>query len=1135
MTVFEEKCAGRGGTFDKITSSAFYSDDENETSKTKTTTEIASASCAHNDHAADNNVNGASFDQLQSSARTDLHIAKIDDLIRGVAFYAFGVYMILVGLSYHVGTFGIFPGIAAGDRIHMERLSGVERTAPMLAAVLLGTSICTSFIPLTYRKKKGDRMLTGIMIAGFVVQFVAFTTNILLCTVPVPVIIDPMTGMRVFLLRWSEWAPLAFVMTFITEVCRVKSDNNNNNMMNHHWAYWLALCQGLSAFCGWLFPFITNFTLWVATMVISCLLFIVIYYRLYIRWMSYRKMKNVGSSLTEREMHQCARLSLGLLTTCAVLWTFLVLAFSVYSFGPMLFPENQLLKTRGMVMCCECFIDVLFKNLYLIIIVDIHNAIFDPNARANRRLEEMRLMMNTVWRNSSDVIALSTRKLTGDVVTLFSPTFLKVLLENGHDGSSTKINANNSVGAAIELDAKYFSSSDKNNNKNKSSLNNDPSNGSIQPSSIYEVEFGSKPSSTEGDYLGNVPPTMKKRNNTSDDELQPVLELVVKAWRQPYKHGGESQSILHNFIVWSSNKNNNSIKDTITCEANITRLEENALVIVVRNVTERFRRFEAEKRAVAETTARMKDAAANRFTKHEVKNGLLAAIGLCDSLKESFSGDNRNSLVTEMDKTLHEILDTVLSETMSRDVIHDVYEPRLERTNIVQLIQSTMNDTTGSDRFPLRTSPRAFPPVSTDPQLLKYIHRNAMSNACKYGEKGGTVLTKIKLDEISGNLCIKVINSPGMNHDEILKLGNKAASDIVFSPSKHLPMHTKHFQKSNISHSSGDGAWLMLKCANTLGGNCNIEFLEDKTVFTFRMTTTPLNEISSNNSRNDKKEFKLPSNLHAIALDDSKIQRKLLARYFTYAGLSKDKVTILGDTVKNITEFENSTRTFIENHPDDYILLIVDENLDVYEDLQTSTATISGSMHVHNIRRKLLPHDERRVLALIRSANDSADDVAKYNSRAHGWLPKSPIKQDKVLEELASHWLARFSLSDTPSFTKGKFGTQEVTSGTLSEEEHDELAWATDYLEESITSINELMSLNDEVALFNNWLTINEKLLCLKGDLLTLSSNPHDMSIAIHMINDMRVPKVPPNATEKWEHLKSIISCYVDFLNTDVE
>ena len=494
-------------------------------------------------------------------------------------------------------------------------------------------------------------------------------------------------------------------------------------------------------------------------------------------------------------------------------------------------------------------------------------------------------MMNTVWENSSDVIALSTRKPSGDVTTLFSPTFLKMYSENGRDGfflgdnnnSTTTQNiidrkkTSTTVGAAFVLEAKYFSSasyqisSDKNKTKNESSHDHYEPPGSsttsspiIQPSSVYEVEFGSKKYSNRGSFLGNVPPTMKKMS-ASIDELRPVAELVVKAWRQSSQYhndvdnngGKSSQSILHD-LVWSRN----SIKESITCEANITRLEENALVIVVRNVSERFRRFEAEKKVVAETTARIKDAAANRFTRHEVKNGLLAAIGLCDGLKESLSKnngekqnttghhDNTNAtttaaaindsqgkiLVKEMDKTLHEILDSVLSEAMARDVIHNVYEPKLERVDIVQLIESTMKDNTtastvspssSSIRFPLRTEPAIFPVISTDPQLIKYIHRNAMSNACKYGKRGGKVTTEIKLDAKSGVMCMNVINLPGKYHDKIVKLGDKA-SDIVFSPSRRLPIHIMNV-KASVSHSSGDGAWVMLKCANTLGGDCDIK------------------------------------------------------------------------------------------------------------------------------------------------------------------------------------------------------------------------------------------------------------------------------------------------------------------------
>ena len=106
---------------------------------------------------------------------------------------------------------------------------------------------------------------------------------------------------------------------------------------------------------------------------------------------------------------------------------------------------------------------------------------------------------------------------------------------------------------------------------------------------------------------------------------------VIRSWKA--KNEGATLILMHDLKRMDGEK-----PQPIQCEANISVMEENMLVIVVRDISERFRRFEAEKRVISETTARRKDAAANRFTRHEVKNGLLAAIGLCDSLNEVTGG-----------------------------------------------------------------------------------------------------------------------------------------------------------------------------------------------------------------------------------------------------------------------------------------------------------------------------------------------------------------------------------------------------------------------------------------------------------------------------------------------------------------
>lgn len=154
--------------------------------------------------------------------------------------------------------------------------------------------------------------------------------------------------------------------------------------------------------------------------------------------------------------------------------------------------------------------------------------------------------------------------------------------------------------------------------------------------------------------------------------------------------------------------------------------------------------------------------------------------------------------------------------------------------------------------------------------------------------------------------------------------------------------------------------------------------------------------------------FKLPSNVYAIAIDDSKIQRQLLKKFFDCIKIPSDRSFIQGKSAAEITGFNDWALNFIYNHPNDYFLFIVDENLVIQDDEFSKHVTISGSMSISNLRSKLLPDQEKRVLALIRSANDSARDIAIYNSRAHGYISKEPIRGSACLDAIAPHWIARF-------------------------------------------------------------------------------------------------------------------------------
>ena len=146
-----------------------------------------------------------------------------------------------------------------------------------------------------------------------------------------------------------------------------------------------------------------------------------------------------------------------------------------------------------------------------------------------------------------------------------------------------------------------------------------------------------------------------------------------------------------------------------------------------------------------------------------------------------------------------------------------------------------------------------------DPQLLHCIHRNAVSNACKYGAPNGEVVTRLKLRLLSREesllpanddgsedatdryeLTLEVANEPGPRHSKLTTMEQKAVRDKVFSQGSRL--HPELVS----SVSSGDGGWIMRKCAKTLGGDCDIHFNTHGTVFTMSCPTSrPLGRSSS--------------------------------------------------------------------------------------------------------------------------------------------------------------------------------------------------------------------------------------------------------------------------------------------------
>jgi hypothetical protein len=518
------------------------------------------------------------------------------------------------------------------------------------------------------------------------------------------------------------------------------------------------------------------------------------------------------------------------------------------------------------------------------------------------------------------------------------------------------------------------------------------------------------------------------------------------------------------------------------CEVVGSRLaDSSAIVLVVRDVTDRVERHQAEKaliseiaekRLLRETVSRQKDEEANRFTRHEVKNGILVSIAAADGFLEMHEQARSAGEVTssaydlaflrrlgDLRALMQGTLDLVLAQAMARDVTHGSYSPAMERVQLEAVLDASAGR---ADRFELGCAPSPFPALFTDPQLLFLIHRNALSNACKYGAKGAAVRTELEYD--GSVLVMRVVNQNGRGHARLLTQAD--SSRAVFEKGRRLHLDLEEADGAHGPHglaavSAGDGCWIMQKCAEALHGRCAIEFGERETTFTLECPARLFV------SAEQIKRFELPAHARAIGIDDSRVQRFILTKMFGALGASGERVRVLGGTDEEITSFAEIVAADVRAHPSACFLIVVDENLE----LSDHSRTVSGSALVKRARDALGPELEKRLCTLVRSANDSPSDRLTYCERAHGVLPKEPFDISKVLDRFAPLWIYRF-----PTAAAEPRPLDEATSKQI-----------------EMSVIDEVVEIADAVARLRReketWAHVWPHLHQIKGQLLSLEGN----------------------------------------------
>ena len=189
------------------------------------------------------------------------------------------------------------------------------------------------------------------------------------------------------------------------------------------------------------------------------------------------------------------------------------------------------------------------------------------------------------------------------------------------------------------------------------------------------------------------------------------------------------------------------------------------VLVVARDVTKRTKLHESELRLATSETERRKDTEANRFTRHEVKNALMAMQGRVDGIVRvqreavakgevsASAGGALAKLFHEMRRELDDTLETVLADAMAKEVCNGSYLPRPEKCDTAVFLERFFTGQPVEFAWPGGKPP---PLLMLDTQILRFVYVNAVSNALKYGQPGGTVEVFLEYGKAKGDLKLTV-------------------------------------------------------------------------------------------------------------------------------------------------------------------------------------------------------------------------------------------------------------------------------------------------------------------------------------------------------------------------------------------
>jgi hypothetical protein len=579
---------------------------------------------------------------VSNNASTDTGIKEIGTIFINGALVGLSIWAVLM-----IGIFAF-----AGPDSYVKP-GGTEALCHLVGGLILVVTNGSRLTPLILRDSGLDFFKNGFIVGTLAVQVVAIVSNFVMAFMPTPVVYDEVSGLHFHLVRWAEWIPLAFLMSFLT--ANIDAPFRENKKGN----YIFPTMMALSTSAGLIFPFCTNPILWWFVMLCSWMLFLALYVMTFVRAVSYFGLVSEAKrndSVHNSERLELAKASFILCTACCVTWTLLALIFTLLCVVTNIAEKGSWVKSPVIPVALTCIFEIASKVWYLSALVEAYDNVFDQNSRALRRLEELRDFMTAVWGASSDVIVFCVMN-EDQVSARISPAFMQSLgiypmkLGAAQDAGD--------VSLVLEI--------------------------MLQENAVYVFAMDLAKPVTRSEASQFNDHVKARKYDLSDLEGKTIDELnVLRMAHLAIESCNTKPTIKKTNLVKKFMKRDGDKEKEVPCEIQLSMLEGRgtSCVLTFRDISDRLKRFDAEKKLVKESTTRQKDQEANNFTRHEVKNGILAAIGLLDHLKEILNFDDMSigpagdpndedgpfQSIAELDKTLRDIMDTILDEAMAREV-----------------------------------------------------------------------------------------------------------------------------------------------------------------------------------------------------------------------------------------------------------------------------------------------------------------------------------------------------------------------------------------------------------------------------------------------------------------------------------